>query len=283
MIDLHSHSDVSDGSESPERVVELAADAGCSTVALTDHDTTGGLDRAGARAASLGIRLVPGCEVSCAYEPGTMHVLCYFVPTSGGLLQEELARLRDDRDRRNEEMARTLAHLGLPVTYEEVVAEAGGLGVGRPHFASVLVRKGVVSSVEEAFGSYLGKGAPGYVSKARVEVASVVDLARRSGAVAVLAHPLSLGLSPAGLEPELRRLAELGLAGVECHYGRYDPATRADLAAAARRCGLVATGGSDFHGSYKPDLSVGTGTGDLAVPDEVVAELESLRPAAHRG
>ena len=283
VIDLHSHSTFSDGSESPERVVELAAAAGCTAVALTDHDGTGGIERATARARQLGIPLISGCEVSCAYSPGTMHVLCYHVPASGGPLQEELVKLRNDRERRNETMARKLADLGLPVTYEEVVAEAGGVGVGRPHFAAVLVRKGVVSSVQEAFDSYLAKGTPGYVSKARIEVETVVDLARRSGGVAVLAHPLSLGLERQSLAAELRRLAERGLAGVECYYGRYDPETRAELAALATRLGLVATGGSDFHGTYKPDLSMGTGTGDLAVPDAVVEELAARRPPAEPG
>lgn len=278
MIDLHSHSNFSDGSESPERVVELAAAAGCAAVALTDHDGTEGLPRAAARAAELGVELVPGCEVSCSFSPGTMHVLCYFVSPGRSPLQDELARLREDRASRNERMAARLADIGLPVTYAEVLDEAGSIGVGRPHFAAVLVRKGVVSSIQEAFDSYLAKGTPGYVSKARVGIETVIDLVTRSGGVAVLAHPLSLGLERATLARELGRLRELGLAGVECHYGRYDTITRAELVALAGRLGLVASGGSDFHGSYKPDLSIGTGTGDLDVPDAIVAELAARRP-----
>jgi predicted metal-dependent phosphoesterase TrpH len=277
MIDLHSHSTVSDGSESPEHVVELAAAAGCTAVALTDHDSTDGVARAAARAGQLGIELVAGCEVSCS-ATGTMHVLCYFVGDGRSPLQDELARLRDDRAVRNVEMARRLGELGLPVAIEEVTAEAGGVGVGRPHFAAVLVRNGAASSVQDAFDRYLAKGKPGYVPKARVDAASILDLATRSGGVASLAHPLSLGLEPTALARELQHLAELGLVGLECYYGRYDPATRGELVALADRLGLVATGGSDFHGTYKPDLSMGTGTGDLDVPDRVVAELESRRP-----
>lgn len=278
VIDLHSHSSFSDGSESPEEVVELAAAAGCRTVALTDHDGTDGIARAAERARALGIDLVPGCEVSCSYAPGTMHVLCYFVPPGPSPLQEELARLRNDRERRNERMATQLAAIGLPVTLEEAVAEAGGVGVGRPHFAAVLVRKGVVSSVQEAFDTYLAKGGPGYVDKARIEIATVVEIARASGAVTALAHPLSLGLGRDELGRELARMAGLGLTGLECYYGRYDPATRSELAQLAESLGLVATGGSDFHGSYKPGLSMGTGTGDLDVPDHVVDELAARRP-----
>ncbi len=278
MIDLHSHSTFSDGSETPERVVELAAAAGCTALALTDHDGTEGVARAALRAGELGIDLVPGCEVSCV-STGTLHMLCYFVGEDPeGALERELERLREDRARRNAEMVGRLVELGVPITYEEVLEEARGQGVGRPHFAAVLVRKGVVGSVQEAFDTYLAKGSPAYVGKARVEPATVVDLATRSGGVTSLAHPLSLGLEPAQLRRELQRLAELGLAGVECHYGRYDPATRADLVSMAEEVGLVATGGSDFHGTYKPDLSVGTGTGDLDVPDRVVAQLAARRP-----
>jgi len=278
VIDLHAHSTCSDGSESPGRVVELAAAAGCSVVALTDHDSTAGLATASARAEELGIGFVPGCEVSCTFTPGTMHVLCHFVAEGQSPLQDELAHLRDDREHRNEKMAAQLVALGLPISFEDVVEEAGGQGVGRPHFARVLVRMGVVSSVQEAFDRYLAKGTPGYVSKARIEIDTVIELATRSGSVVTLAHPLSLGLDRAQLEHLLRALVEQGLTGLECHYGRYDQATRDDLASLAARLGLVATGGSDFHGTYKPDLQMGIGTGDLDVPDLAVEELASRRP-----
>lgn len=277
MIDLHTHSTRSDGSEPPERVVELAVAAGCSALALTDHDTLEGLPAAQVAADRLGIRLVRGCEVSCTSRTGWAHVLCYFVDGDEGPLQDELARLREDRRQRNELMAGRLADLGLPVTYDEVLAEAKGAGVGRPHFAAVLVRHGTATSIGDAFDRYLAKGAPGYVPKARVEVAEIAEKATASGALAVLAHPLSLGLDGAALDAAVAELAAGGIAGIECHYGRYDPATRLDLVALARRHGLVATGGSDFHGSYKPDLSVGTGTGDLQVPDDVLTALEDRR------
>lgn len=279
MIDLHSHSTFSDGSESPERVVELAVAAGCTALALTDHDGTGGLGRAEARASELGIEIVPGCEVSCSFSPGTMHVLCYFVTPDASPLQDELVRLRGDRESRNARMAEQLQAIGMPVSYDEVLDEAGGIGAGRPHFAAVLVRKGIVGTVQEAFDTLLAKGGPGYVSKARVVIETVIDLVTRSGGVAVLAHPLSLGLERPTLARELGRLREIGLIGVECHYGRYAPAVRDELATLAGRIGLVATGGSDFHGSYKPDLSVGTGTGDLDVPSSVLAELTARRPS----
>lgn len=284
MIDLHTHSRVSDGSDLPEEVVEKAAAAGCRALALTDHDSLDGLAAAGAAAQRLGIRLVPGCEVSCATAVGTAHVLCYFVEHGEGPLRAELARLRADREIRNAELLARCAALGLPVTEAEVVAEAGGTGIGRPHVAAVLVRNGAAGSIEEAFERFLGKGAPAYVPKARVTVGHVAGLANASGALAVLAHPLSLGLEGHALDAAVAGYAAEGLAGLECHYGRYDPAVRDRLVDLAERHGLVATGGSDYHGTYKPDLFVGTGTGDLIVPDQVLDALDERRArAANRG
>jgi 3',5'-nucleoside bisphosphate phosphatase len=267
MVDLHTHSTVSDGSDPPARIPELAAAAGCSAVALTDHDRLDGLAEARARAQALGVDLVPGCEVSCEWAPGTLHVL----------LQEELARLQADRAERNRQMIDRLSAAGLPVTLDELEAEAGGMGAGRPHMASILVRKGVVGSVQEAFDRYLARGKPGYVSKSRLSPRTVAEEARRSGGVAVLAHPLSLQLDGRGLDSAVAELADAGLAGLEARYGRYSPDERAGLADLARRHGLVATGGSDYHGTYKPDLAVGTGRGDLSVPDTTVAALADRR------
>ena len=277
MIDLHTHSRCSDGTDPPERVVELAAAAGCSAVALTDHDTLAGVPPAAAAARRLGIRLIAGCEVSCAAPTGSAHVLCYFVDDQRSPLADELARLRRDRAERNAALFARLDELGLPATEAEVRAEAGSEGIGRPHVAAVLVRNGAAATIDEAFDRYLGRGAPAYVPKARVSVAEVARLAAASKAVAVLAHPLSLGLSDAALEATVAELAAGGLGGLECHYGRYDPPTRSALAELAGRHGLVATGGSDFHGAYKADLAVGVGTGDLRVPDAALDALDARR------
>lgn len=278
MIDLHTHSTVSDGSDPPARIPELAAAAGCSAVALTDHDRLDGLAEARARAEALGVELVPGCEVSCEWSPGTLHVLVYFVEPGEGPLQDELVRLQTDRVERNRLMIDRLSAAGLPVTLEELEAEADGKGAGRPHMASILVRKGVVATVQEAFDRYLAKGKPGYVSKARVAPITVAKLARESGGVAVLAHPLSLKVGDADLTSTVAELADAGFTGLEAIYGRYSPEERAGLTDLARRHGLVVTGGSDHHGTYKPDLTVGTGRGDLSVPDETVAALADRRP-----
>jgi hypothetical protein len=280
VIDLHTHSDRSDGSESPERVVEMAHEVGCGAVALTDHDTLVGLPGARARAGELGIRLVPGCEVSCLpVAGGGVHVLVYFVDDPASPLGVELDRLRDDRRVRNEALAVRLQQLGIPVTVEMAAAHAGTAeGVGRPHFAQAMVDVGAVATVDDAFTRYLGNGCAAYVPKGRLTVADVCRLARDSGGVAVLAHPYTVGLEGGALAAAVAGMAAVGLGGLEAVYGRYSPRQRTDLGNLARRFGLVATGGSDFHGATKPDLHVGTGTGDLKVPDRVLDQLEAARP-----
>ena len=282
MIDLHTHSLVSDGTDPPARIVELASEVGCSAVALTDHDSLEGLPAATRRADELGLTLVPGCEVSCVpLGTGGLHVLVYLVHDRDTRLGEELDRLRADRRTRNARLADRLVELGVPISYEDVVAEAGSeAGVGRPHFAAAMVKAGAVGSMDEAFDRYLANGRLAYVSKARVTASDVIDLARRSGGVAVIAHPLSNGLEWDELSATIGRLAAEGLAGIECTYGRYSPDERARLANLARRFGLVATGGSDYHGTHKPDLAVGTGTGDLRVPDRVLDQLVERAAAA---
>ncbi len=280
MIDLHTHSIVSDGSDTPARVVELAVEAGCSALALTDHDSLAGIDPARRRAVELGIAFVPGCEVSCrSIGPGGMHVLVYFVEEDGGPLDAELGRLREDRRRRNLALADRLVALGLPVTYDQVVAVAGGEeGIGRPHFAIALLQAGAVDSVDTAFHRYLADGRPGFVPKSRLTGVEVAALAAASGGVAVLAHPFSTGLEGAELARAVGGLAEVGFSGIEAIYGRYSPRRRRELVHLARRFDLVATGGSDHHGALKPDLRVGTGRGDLKVANQVLVELEARRP-----
>jgi len=280
VIDLHTHSTVSDGSDAPRRIPELAAEAGCSAVALTDHDRLDGVEEARSRAEELAITLIAGCELSCASPAaaGSMHVLVYFVEPTEGALQDKLAELQTVRDRRNHALAERLEDLGLPVSYDEMQEEAGGSGAGRPHAAAVLVRKGVVGSVGEAFERWLGDGRPGYVERTRLEPAEALRLVGESGGVASVAHPLSMKMTGADLEATMSELAGLGLVGMECIYGRYSPEEREGLAAIARRLGLVVTGGSDHHGTYKPDLRVGVGRGDLEVPDETLDELAARRP-----
>ncbi|HXW81192.1 MAG TPA: PHP domain-containing protein [Acidimicrobiales bacterium] len=273
MIDLHTHSTVSDGSDTPEELVDLAVKAGLSAMALTDHDRQDGIAPARARAGEAGIELVAGAEISCQH-PATMHMLVYFLEPGEGPLQDELVRLQAARDDRNDRLLDRLAEVGLPVTRQELEEEAGGSGAGRPHVAAILVRKGFARSVQDAFDRYLAKGRPAYVEKERLSAPVAITLALQSGALPVLAHPLSMGLGDSELEAALEELAEAGLVGLEAIYSRYSKDERASLAVMAARADLAITGGSDYHGTYKPDLSIGTGLGDLHVPN---GALEALR------
>jgi 3',5'-nucleoside bisphosphate phosphatase len=278
VIDLHVHSTVSDGSDAPDHLPHLAKAAGCTAMALTDHDSVAGLEIAMGVGADVGVEVIPGVEISCEVATGTMHLLVYFIDPRGGPLQTKLEELATVREERNKRLVQTLAGLGLPITYRELLEEAGGQGVGRPHVAAVLMRKGVVSSIQEAFDVWLARGKPGYVEKQRLTPLEALTLATDSFGVPVLAHPLSLELKGGALRAALEDLQSMGLKGVEAIYGRYRPEEREGLKELARSLGLVATGGSDHHGTYKPDLNVGVGRGDLRVPDSVLVELQSRRP-----
>ncbi len=278
VIDLHLHSTCSDGSERPEHVVELAARAGCRAIALTDHDGLAGCAAARRRAGELGIVFVDGCEVSCTDAVGTIHLLVYFVDERSGF-DAFLSRLREDRARRNGDLLERLGAIGMPIEEAELTAAASGGLVGRPHFAAVLVARGWASSVTDAFDRFLGDGGPAFVPRDPVLPASVIAAATASGGVVAFAHPKSTGLDHRELERYVGTLSDLGLVGLEATYGRYDAATRGSLHRLARQFGLVPTGGSDFHGSSKPDLRVGVGRGDLRVPDDVLDELVARRAA----
>jgi len=278
-VDLHTHSAVSDGSEAPAAVVAAAAAAGLRAVALTDHDVLAGLDEARLAAEDAGIPFVPGAELSVGWEGRAMHMLAYWIEPGTGPLQDRLAELRRGRDRRNAEIVAALNDLGFDLTLEEVAAESGDGSTGRPHIAAVLMRHGVVGSVAEAFDRYLAAGRPAYRSRPRLNAAEAVGLIRASGGVSVVAHPHTVADDRAGFEQAFEGFVDLGVDGVECHYVEYRPQQRARLAATATRLGLIATGGSDFHGRYKPAIAIGSGRGDLSVPDEAYDALAAARPA----
>lgn len=277
-VDLHAHTTASDGTDSPARVVESAAALGLSAVAVTDHDTTEGLEEAAAAAIEVGVELVAGVELSLEWGRGTMHLLALLVDDAAWL-SSRLEEVRRGRVSRNLEMVERLQAQGVAITIEEVRAESSRGTVGRPHFASVLVRKGYAADIGEAFLRHLGRGCPAYVERRRIAPSEAIALAHRAGGVAVLAHPLTLGVEGPDLSALLGELAAQGLDGVEAHYGAYRRSTRSALAALARRHGLIPSGGSDYHGRFKPEISLGVGRGDLVVPEQVLAEL---REAADR-
>lgn len=271
-VDLHAHSTLSDGVDSPAGLVAEAARRGLRVLALTDHDTVAGVAAATAAAEAVGIELVPGVELSTGGRDGEgeIHLLGYFVDPDDPALLTTLATYAAQRLVRMERIAERLAAAGVPVAPEHVVRLAGAGTVGRPHVARALVELGHVPDVGAAFDRYLSAGRPGFVPRLRVEPAVGIAAIRAAGGVAVLAHPLGTG------DPEatVARLVPAGLGGLEVYYGEYDGATHRRLRALADDWRLIPTGGSDYHG---PGFKPGRDLGGPPVPPESV---ERLRAAA---
>jgi len=272
-VDLHAHTVVSDGTLTPADLVLLARRSGLAAVAVTDHDHLGGLAEARAAGEREGVEVVAGVELSVAHPAGDVHLLGYLVDDQDAALLGRLERLRDVRARRAHLIVERLQESGVPLTLEDLAREAPAQGgaVGRPHVARALVRRGLASSIQDAFDRWLADGRPAAVPKEKLGAREAIALVHGAGGVAVLAHPVTLPED--AREPLLRELARLGLDGVEVDYPRHDEALRRRLRALAGELGLVATGGSDFHGANKPDVALGMVDVDHAV-------LESLRARA---
>jgi hypothetical protein len=276
-VELHCHSTASDGTLAPRDVVRLAKQSGLSALALTDHDTVAGVPEAADEARLLGLDFLPGIEISCEFpRPGTMHLLGYGVDPASKPLHDLTRSLIDARDTRNPFIVRKLNDLGVAISMEEWVAEANGGVLGRPHLAAILVRKGYVGSIKQAFDKYLGEGAPAYFDKERVTSRRAIGLIRDSGGAAVLAHPVQLRRENyAQVDTVLKQLVDEGLAGVEVIHSDHDDLAIRELTRLAERYGLLKTGGSDFHGSNKADIRLGVANG-RRVPREWFDRLAGI-------
>jgi predicted metal-dependent phosphoesterase TrpH len=272
-VDLHLHSNTSDGEDTPERVMELAAEANLSHAALTDHDTLDGIDRAKLAAERFGIAFIPGVELSVDHDGTKLHMLVYFLEPGEGPLQSRLAGLRNGRDARNTQIVDNLNRLGYEITIGDVEKHAAGPSIGRPHIADALIDKGYIESRDEAFADLLRDGGAAYVERERLTAADAISLARESHAVPVVAHPVTMGLARDGYGRAFRELTDIGLGGIEAHHPMHDSELRTHIASLANSLGIAATGGSDYHGESKRSYRVGVGRGDLQVPNSAVAEL----------
>ena len=275
-IDLHSHSTVSDGTMTPESVIGLAKTQNLSAIALTDHDCIDGLEAAMAEGKQQGIEVVPGLEISAKFDKGTMHILGFFIDPQAGSLRKQLNQLQEGRRQRNPRIVKKLQSLGLDITYDEVVEASGGGQVGRPHFAKVLIQKGYVSSIEEAFEKFLKKGAPGYMEKFGFSPQKSIELIHQAGGVAVIAHPFTLGLSTSEMEQGVMSdLKRAGLDGIEVYYSKNSPRDTLHYMRLCDNFELLPSGGSDFHGENKPGINLGVGRGDLSVPYQLLEDLRN--------
>ncbi len=282
-LDLHAHTTASDGSLSPTALVDRAADLGLSALAVTDHDTVAGLGEAAVAAARRGLTFVPGVELSVEDDEGRFHLLGYGFDPDDAALNDTLKTLRASRARRNAQMADKMSALGLPVTMDDVRAEAGedAQVIARPHFAQALIKKGVVGSVKEAFDRYLSTGKPLYLPKEVLTPADAIQMIHAAGGVAVMAHP---GLVPMGDDALAERITSLsrdtGMDGIEAYYSQHTPAQTVHFLALAARLGLLVTGGSDFHGTPKPHVPLGIVFEGRPVGPEL---LEALQERVGRG
>jgi hypothetical protein len=281
-VDLHCHSTASDGTLSPTQVVRLAVESGLSALALTDHDTIGGIAEAAAEAKAQNLDFLPGIEISCEYpHPGTMHLLGYGIDPDSTVLRDLTTTLIAGRDNRNPRIIAKLQELGVSITMEEVENESGGVVVGRPHIAAILLRKGYVSSIKNAFDKYLAPGGLAYFDKERLTARQAISMIRQSRGLPVLAHPIQLRTeNDAQLERVIKDLLDLGLAGIEVIHSDHDDALIEKYTRIAGRYALLMTGGSDFHGTNKKDIQLGLARG-RRVPREYFERLmERVRNVA---
>jgi predicted metal-dependent phosphoesterase TrpH len=274
LIDLHAHTTASDGSLSPTGLVEAAVDAGLAAIAVTDHDTSDGVPEALKAGRSRDIRVVPGIEISCVLEGGTLHILGYEIDPAEPRFAGGVERLKQAREERNPKIISNLREMGIPITIEEVTERAGGGMVGRPHIAQTLLDLGAVRTVQEAFDRYLASDSPAYVHKFRFEPDVAFELIRGAGGIPVMAHPYQTRRDGDDLRHLVAELKEKGLEGIEVFYSHHSREQTACYQELARAFDLVPTGGTDFHGGTKPDIALGSGKGDLRVPWSVLEGID---------
>ena len=273
-IDLHTHSNRSDGTFEPAEVVRLAAERALDVIALTDHDTTDGLAEALATGSVVGVEVVPGVEFSAEFDGNSVHVLCYWMDPQDAALQLELRRLREERFRRGELMVGKLQDLGLPVAFQRVRAIAGDATIVRPHIAQAMVEAGVVATEKEAFERYIGDGGPAHVAKHALDPVNAVALIDGAGGVSALAHPGMWGDQSSVPVELIERMAAAGMRGLEVDHPDHTPEMRERYRTLAGELGLIATGGSDCHGTRYDPVRLGT---SLCEP-EAFAALRALAP-----
>lgn len=276
-IDLHSHTVVSDGRLTPRELVQLAHQKGVKHLSITDHDTTDGLDEAIAEAAGLGVEIIPGIEVSCDIPGTEVHLLGFYLDYKNPEFQEKISTFREGRVGRAMEMVRKLGELGAPITWERVKEIAGDGSVGRPHVAQALLEAGHIQTIPEAFDRWIGRNGPAYAEREKLSLEDAIALIHSVGGIASIAHPYE----SEGLMNLLPGLVKNGLDAIECYYTSYGPDRRQPLLEFIKSNGLIASGGSDYHGFPMAGLTEVTNTpGSVDVPESVIDAMKDR--LAHR-
>lgn len=277
LIDLHVHSNASDGTFTPSEVVALAVKKGLTAIALTDHDTIAGLLEAQSAAAGLPIEIIPGIELSCVYQGGEIHILGLYVDPWDQNFRAETEALRKIRDNRNVEMIRRFQEAGISITLDEVMAGNPDTVITRAHFARVLLEKGYVSTMDQAFKKYLDYSGPYCPRKEKITPEHAMKILAGCKASPVLAHPYQYHLGDKKTEELVGYLKDLGLHGLEVYHSSNNQHESGKLKKLARQYGLFPTGGSDFHGSNKPDIDLGSGRGGLRISSLLLDDIKRIR------
>lgn len=279
-IDLHTHTCKSDGSYTPTELVDYAIEKGLAAVAITDHDTTEGLNEALSHAADLkekclpSVEVVPGIEFSTKYENQDVHVVGLFIAYDSPMFKQALADFVDSRTNRNRKMCENLRGAGIDITYEKLRARYPDSVITRAHYASYLFEKGYVKSRQDAFSQYLGDHTKYFVPREKVTPVQAVKLILHAGGIPILAHPPLYHMGNDRLDKLTASLKAEGLMGIETFYSTYSNQDIRDMQRLAAKYDLLFSGGSDFHGTNKPGLDLGCGYGKLFVPEDLLAKMK---------
>ena len=274
-IDLHTHSNCSDGSMTPRELVKHAASRGVSAIALSDHDTVAGIDEAIEAGKEYGVEIVPAIEFSVQSATET-HILGFYIDHKSEILTEALKKINAVRWQRTVNTCENLQKLGFDVTMDEALAIAPSGLIGRAHFARILMEKGYVASVKEGFEKYLANGRPAYDGTQALTAKEAVELINSIGGVAFVAHPHLIRLDDKELRSFLLSLKESGLTGIEGYYNEYTHEMQDYFQELAKELGLEICGGTDFHARMKPHIEIGIGQGNMQIPYEVLENIKNI-------
>ena len=276
MIDLHVHTTMSDGTLTPRQVVQLAKEKGLKAIAITDHDNTSGIQEALEAGDELGLEIIPGVEISAAYNFGTLHILGYFIDYNHGELTTKCEWLRSERANRISKILNKLKEQGILISEDDVNDESKGNSPGKPHVANLIHKKGHTKSYQEAFDKYLDKGTSTYVPKVKLDPEDAIRLIQNAGGVAAIAHPHSLNIQDSDrLYDVIKSFSLMGVKAIEVYYPLHTAEQTQLYLSIAEKLNLLVTGGTDFHGSNKPGVALGVIPGMNHIPYDIITNIKN--------